>query len=159
MEAYTSCFAQAREHEQHHGIMRLIVRGLNITFYFHIATYTINYEKQIGNNFLLKVNSKLLRVKNIRRDGSIMEAMVISRQGWGDGGKSPQPTIIVKRYYQPGITMEMLYLVSLVYPGNFLKMWNWETHNIDKFWMNKDKFTRAGFEPATSGLTCRRSTN
>ena len=29
----------------------------------------------------------------------------------------------------------------------------------DKFWMNKEKFTRAGFESATSGLTCRRSTN
>ena len=28
-----------------------------------------------------------------------------------------------------------------------------------KFWMNKEKLTRAGFEPATSGLTCRRSTN
>ena len=28
------------------------------------------------------------------------------------------------------------------------------------FWMNKEKLTRAGFEPATcSGLTCRRSTN
>ena len=25
--------------------------------------------------------------------------------------------------------------------------------------MNKEKFTRAGFEPVTSGLTCRRSTN
>ena len=30
---------------------------------------------------------------------------------------------------------------------------------LDKFWMNKDKFTKAGFEPATSGLTCRCSTN
>ena len=30
---------------------------------------------------------------------------------------------------------------------------------LDKFWINKEKFTRAGFEPATSGLTCRRSTN
>ena len=27
------------------------------------------------------------------------------------------------------------------------------------FWMNKEKFTRAGFEPATSVLTCQRSTN
>ena len=24
----------------------------------------------------------------------------------------------------------------------------------DEVWMNKEKFTRAGFEPATSGLTC-----
>ena len=24
-----------------------------------------------------------------------------------------------------------------------------------KFWMNKDNFDRAGFEPATYGLTCR----
>ena len=30
-------------------------------------------------------------------------------------------------------------------------------HILDKFWMNKEKFTRAGFEPATSGFTCRRS--
>ena len=30
---------------------------------------------------------------------------------------------------------------------------------LDKFWMNKDKFTRVGLERATSGLTCRRSTN
>ena len=29
----------------------------------------------------------------------------------------------------------------------------------DKFWMNKEKFTRAGFERATSGLTCRCFTN
>ena len=28
-----------------------------------------------------------------------------------------------------------------------------------KFWMNKDKLTRVGLEPATSGLTCRCSTN
>ena len=27
------------------------------------------------------------------------------------------------------------------------------------FWMDKEKLTRAGFEPATSGLTCRCSTN
>ena len=27
------------------------------------------------------------------------------------------------------------------------------------FWMNTEKLTRAGFEPATSGLTCRCSTN
>ena len=25
------------------------------------------------------------------------------------------------------------------------------------FWMNNEKFTTAGFEPATSGLKCRRS--
>ena len=31
--------------------------------------------------------------------------------------------------------------------------------SLDKFWMNKEKLTRGGFEPATSGLTCRRSTN
>ena len=30
---------------------------------------------------------------------------------------------------------------------------------LDKFWMNKEKLTRAGFEPATSRLTCRCSTN
>ena len=30
---------------------------------------------------------------------------------------------------------------------------------ISKLWMNKEKLTRAGFEPATSGLTRRRSTN
>ena len=27
---------------------------------------------------------------------------------------------------------------------------------LDKFWMNKEKLTRAGLEPATSGLSCRR---
>ena len=31
-------------------------------------------------------------------------------------------------------------------------------YTLDKVWMNKDKFTRAGFELATSGLTCQRST-
>ena len=31
----------------------------------------------------------------------------------------------------------------------------YSTTSSDKFWMNKYKFTRAGFEPATSGLTCR----
>ena len=30
---------------------------------------------------------------------------------------------------------------------------------IDLFWMSKEKLTRAGFEPATSALTWRRSTN
>ena len=30
---------------------------------------------------------------------------------------------------------------------------------LDKLWVNKEKLTRAGFELATSGLTCRRSTN
>ena len=30
---------------------------------------------------------------------------------------------------------------------------------LDKCWMNKETFTRAGLEPATSGLTCRCSTN
>ena len=30
---------------------------------------------------------------------------------------------------------------------------------LDKFWTNKENLTRVGFEPATSGLTCRRSTN
>ena len=30
---------------------------------------------------------------------------------------------------------------------------------LDTFWKNKEEFTRAGFEPATSRLTCRRSTN
>ena len=29
----------------------------------------------------------------------------------------------------------------------------------NKCWINKEKFTRAGFEPETSGLTCRHSTN
>ena len=28
-----------------------------------------------------------------------------------------------------------------------------------KYWMNKEKLARARFEPATSGLTFRRSTN
>ena len=30
---------------------------------------------------------------------------------------------------------------------------------FNTFWMNKEKFTRTGFEPATSGLTCRCSAN
>ena len=29
---------------------------------------------------------------------------------------------------------------------------NWLGTFLDKFWMNKEKFTRVGFEPATSGL-------
>ena len=33
-------------------------------------------------------------------------------------------------------------------------VWN----HFGTFWINKVKFTRAGFEPATSGLTCRCST-
>ena len=36
---------------------------------------------------------------------------------------------------------------------------NWLGAFLGKFWMNKEKFTRAGFEPATSGLTCWRTTN
>ena len=36
---------------------------------------------------------------------------------------------------------------------------SWSKLVNDKFWMNKEKFTRAGFEPATWELTCWRSTN
>ena len=36
---------------------------------------------------------------------------------------------------------------------------NWMGTFLEKFWMDKAKFTRAGLEPATSGLMCRRSTN
>ena len=32
---------------------------------------------------------------------------------------------------------------------------NWLGTFLDKFWINKDKFTRVGYEPATSGLTRR----
>ena len=38
----------------------------------------------------------------------------------------------------------------------FVGIWTVFYINCDKFWMNKEKLTRAGFEPATSGLTCRR---
>ena len=31
--------------------------------------------------------------------------------------------------------------------------------NSNTFLMNKEKLTKAGFEPATCGLTCRHSTN
>ena len=50
--------------------------------------------------------------------------------------------------------------------GEFGSSWTKSDHgtlyqrrSMVKFWMNKEKFTRAGFEPATSGLTCRSSTN
>ena len=36
---------------------------------------------------------------------------------------------------------------------------NWLGTYLDTFLMKREKFTRAGFEPATSGLTCRRSTD
>ena len=36
---------------------------------------------------------------------------------------------------------------------------NWLGTFLDQFLMNKEKLTRAGFEPATSGLTCRHSTS
>ena len=36
---------------------------------------------------------------------------------------------------------------------------NWLGTFLDTFWMKREKFTRAGFERATSGLTCRCSTN
>ena len=52
--------------------------------------------------------------------------------------------------------------------GPVQAFWDFE-RNIDSirdkqtsyrtFWMNKEQFTRAGLEPATSGLTCRYSTN
>ena len=32
-------------------------------------------------------------------------------------------------------------------------------YSLDKFRMDKEKLTRAGFEHATSGLTCQHSTN
>ena len=32
-------------------------------------------------------------------------------------------------------------------------------NTLNTFWMNKENGTRTGFEPATSGLTCRCSTN
>ena len=47
--------------------------------------------------------------------------------------------------------------VYLYHEGNHKE--NWLGTFLDQFWMNKEKFTGAGFEPATSGLTCRRSTN
>ena len=36
---------------------------------------------------------------------------------------------------------------------------NWLGKCLDTFWINKEIFTRAGFEPTTSGLTYQRSTN
>ena len=58
--------------------------------------------------------------------------------------KSPDPEPCTG--YHTAIPMDRLQLRLNLLPNN-------------TFWINKERITRAGFETATSGLTCRRSTN
>ena len=84
--------------------------------------------------------------------------IILVQEDWGGGG-GPWPRLQPKlwcstRKWQPGMSL-MFYLT------NSILSYQQKTKYIYlcKFFMNKDKFTGAGLEPATSGLTCRGSTN
>ena len=51
------------------------------------------------------------------------------------------------------------YLLLLLFIDNQSLLLLWYLFIYLFIWMNKGTFTRAGLEPATSGLTCRGSTN